>query len=268
MKQRIDVLLVEKDFYPTRERAKKNIMAGRVLVNEQIIDKPGTMVDVNAPIRIKEDAIPYVSRGGLKLEKAMKTFDLSLESKICMDIGSSTGGFTDCMLRSGARKVYCVDVGYGQLDWSLRTDERVVVKERTNIRKLGVEELEDNPDFFSIDVSFISLKLVLPKLRELGRPGFSAVALIKPQFEVGREDVGKNGVVRDPEKHKKAIVMCLVYLKENDLRLRGLTWSPIKGPKGNIEYLMYIEDSVEKDVRISIDEVVDLSHLNTDIQEG
>ncbi|MDO4793016.1 MAG: TlyA family RNA methyltransferase [Filifactor alocis] len=237
MKQRIDVLLVEKDFYPTRERAKKNIMAGRVLVNEQIVDKPGT-------------------------------FDLSLESKVCMDIGSSTGGFTDCMLRNGARRVYCVDVGYGQLDWSLRTDERVIVKERTNIRKLGVEELEDNPDFFSIDVSFISLKLVLPKLRELGRSGFSAVALIKPQFEVGREDVGKNGVVRDPEKHKKAIAMCLAYLKENNLRLRGLTWSPIKGPKGNIEYLMYVEDSVEEDVKVSIDEVVDLSHRNTDIHEG
>lgn len=268
MKQRIDVLLVERHFYPTRERAKKNIMAGRVFVNEQLVDKPGTMIEIDAPIRIKEDAIPYVSRGGLKLEKAMKAFDLSLNSKICMDIGSSTGGFTDCMLRNGARKVYCVDVGYGQLDWTLRTDERVVVKERTNIRKLGVEELDDRLDFFSIDVSFISLKLVLPKLRELGEPGFSAVALIKPQFEVGREDVGKHGVVREPEKHTKAISMCLAYSKENALRLRGLTWSPIKGPKGNLEYLMYLEDSLEEDVEISVDEIVALSHGNTCIQEG
>lgn len=262
MKERLDVLLVQRNYYPTRERAKRNIMAGRVLIEERVVDKPGTMVEINSNIRIKNDVLAYVSRGGLKLEKAIPEFSLSLCEKVCMDIGSSTGGFTDCMLQNGAKKVYAVDVGYGQLDWKLRTDERVVVKERTNIRNFMRDELEESIEFFSIDVSFISLKLVLPKLKELGKSGFSCVALIKPQFEVGREEVGKNGVVREESKHRKAISMCLGYAKENGLRLAGLTWSPIRGPKGNIEYLMYLEDSTEEDAIFDIEKIVTLSHKN------
>lgn len=262
MKERLDVLLVQRNYYPTRERAKRNIMAGKVLIDERVVDKAGTLVDVDANIRVKEDVLSYVSRGGLKLEKAIAEFPISVSDKVCMDIGSSTGGFTDCMLQNGAKKVYSVDVGYGQLDWKLRTDHRVIVKERTNIRNLRREELEEGVEFFSIDVSFISLKLVLPKLKELGSQGFSCVALIKPQFEVGREDVGKNGVVREAKKHEKAISMCLGYAKENHLRLAGLTWSPIKGPKGNIEYLMYLQDSEEEDEVLDVAEIVNLSHGN------
>ncbi len=261
MKQRLDVLLVERGFYPSRERAKTNIMAGKVLIDEQVVDKAGSLVDENATIRIKEDAIPYVSRGGLKLEKAMQQFPISLEGKICMDIGSSTGGFTDCMLKNGAKKVFSVDVGYGQLDWSLRQDKRVVVLERTNIRKLMREQIDEQVDFFSIDVSFISLKMVFPKLKELGKEHFECVSLIKPQFEVGKEEVGKNGVVREEEKHVKAIQMCVDYAKENGFHILGLTWSPIKGPKGNIEYLLYFDIESKEDIRTDIPEIVKKSHL-------
>lgn len=260
MKQRLDVLLVEKGFFETRERAKKNIMAGKVYVNNQISDKAGNMVDIDANITIKEDAIPYVSRGGLKLEKAMKEFNIHLSDKVCMDIGSSTGGFTDCMLQNGATHVYSVDVGYGQLDWKLRNDERVTVKERTNIRHLKLEDINHRIDFFSIDVSFISLKLVLPKLNELGADTWECVALIKPQFEVGRNEVGKNGVVKEPYKHYSAIEKAISYAKENNMIIKNLSYSPIKGPKGNIEYLMYITNNQTETENYNIQKIVDLSH--------
>ena len=243
MKKRIDLLLVEKGYFESRERAKKAIMAGVVFVNNQRCDKAGVDVDENADILVKGDPIPYVSRGGLKLEKAMKNFDLTLEGKVCMDIGSSTGGFTDCMLQNGAVKVFSIDVGYGQLAWKLRQDERVVCMERTNIRHVTIEDTKEFADFASIDVSFISLKLVLPKCKELIREGGQVVALIKPQFEAGREKVGKNG-----------------------FEILDLDYSPIKGPEGNIEYLIHLKvtnDSFEFDsenYNKKIVEVVEASH--------
>lgn len=267
LKQRLDILLVEKNFFTSRERAKRNIMAGKVLVDNRVIDKAGMMVDTDSEIRVKEDVIPYVSRGGLKLEKSMKLFPITLQNKVCMDIGASTGGFTDCMLQNGAAQVYSVDVGYGQLDWKLRNDDRVVVLERTNIRKLTAEKLESQIDFFSIDVSFISLRLVFPTLKTLSKEYFQCVALIKPQFEVGKEEVGKNGVVRDASKHKKAIEMCVGYAKENNLRILGLTWSPIRGPKGNIEYLLYLDSLQKDDCTIDIDDVVAQSHELDNVED-
>lgn len=260
MKERIDALLVEKGFFDSRERAKKNIMAGRVFVNNMICDKAGTLIDTESNITVKEDAIPYVSRGGLKLEKAMKQFEIPLESKICMDIGSSTGGFTDCMLQNFASHVYSVDVGYGQLDWKLRNDPRVTVLERTNIRYLEKIKVPLEVDFYSIDVSFISLKLVLPKLDEYGSKEWYCVALIKPQFEVGRNEVGKNGVVKEASKHKSAIEKCIGYAKDNKLKILGLSYSPIKGPKGNIEYLMYITNNQSLEDSYDIDKIVEDSH--------
>lgn len=260
MKERIDILLVEKGYFDSRERAKKNIMAGRVLVNNMICDKAGTLVDKEANIIVKQDALPYVSRGGLKLEKAMKEFGINLSSKICMDIGSSTGGFTDCMLQNFASHVYSVDVGYGQLDWKLRTDQRVTVLERTNIRHLEKEKLHMAVDFYSIDVSFISLKLVLPKLNELGSQNWSCVALIKPQFEVGKGEVGKNGVVKEASKHKNAIEKAVGYALNNEIRVIGLSYSPIKGPKGNIEYLMYITNDQTQMDNYDVDKIVEMSH--------
>lgn len=267
LKQRLDILLVEKNFFTSRERAKRNIMAGKVLVDNRVIDKAGMMVDTDSEIRVKEDVIPYVSRGGLKLEKSMKLFPITLQNKVCMDIGASTGGFTDCMLQNGATQVYSVDVGYGQLDWKLRNDDRVVVLERTNIRKLTAEKLESQIDFFSIDVSFISLSLVFPTLKTFSKEYFQCVALIKPQFEVGKEEVGKNGVVRDASKHKKAIEMCVGYAKENNLRILGLTWSPIRGPKGNIEYLLYLDSLQKNDCTIDIDNVVAQSHELDNVED-
>ncbi len=266
MKERIDKVLVDKGFFDSRERAKKNIMAGTVLVNNMVIDKAGFLIDTEDEIRIKNDAISYVSRGGLKLEKAMESWNIDLTGKVCMDIGSSTGGFTDCMLQSGATKVYSVDVGYGQLDWKLRNDERVVVMERTNIRHLTLENLAEAVQFFSIDVSFISLKLVLPKLLELGAENFECVALIKPQFEVGREEVGKNGVVREASKHKKAIEYCIKYAEDLGLKIKGLDFSPIKGPKGNIEFLMILsnDQALEAFDSKEVDNVVSRAHSDLD----
>lgn len=205
MKKRIDVLLVDLGFFPSREMAKRNIMAGNVFVDNQRVDKAGTSVKTDSEIRVKGKPLAYVSRGGLKLEKALKNFDLTLEGKVCMDIGASTGGFTDCMLQNGATKVYSVDVGYGQLAWKLRQDERVVCLERQNIRYLDEELLDESPQFASIDVSFISLRLVLPKAWELLEEGGQIIALIKPQFEAGREKVGKKGVVRNPNTHIEVI---------------------------------------------------------------
>lgn len=240
-KERLDTLLVSRGFASSRERAKRLIMAGSVLVNEQKIDKAGTMVPEDAVIRILGDDIPYVSRGGLKLEKAIQTFGISLKDKISADIGASTGGFTDCMLQQGAKKVYAIDVGYGQLAWNLRTDERVVNMERTNIRYVTRDMLEETPGFASIDVAFISLEKVLTVVYSLLSEKGECVALIKPQFEAGREHVGKKGVVKDPAIHFAVIRKVLEFARDTGFSVFGLTFSPVKGPEGNIEYLTWLK---------------------------
>jgi len=261
LKERIDVLLVEKGLIKSREKAKATIMAGLVFVDNQKIDKAGDMVDVNANIFVKGDACPYVSRGGLKLEKAMNSFNISLDNKICMDIGASTGGFSDCMLKNGASKVFAVDVGYGQLAWELRTDQRVVCMERKNIRYVTREDIGETLDFASIDVSFISLTKVLPVAYELLSDVGEVVALIKPQFEAGREQVGKKGVVREPEIHREVIVKVIEFAQSIGFKIKGLSFSPIKGPEGNIEFLVYLtKEEIENIEESVIDEIVKLAH--------
>lgn len=245
MKKRIDVLLFEKGLAPSREKARALIMAGSVYVNHQKYDKPGDTVPEDAEIEVRGSTLRYVSRGGLKLEKAMQLFPISLEDKLCMDIGASTGGFTDCMLQNGARRVYSVDVGYGQLAWQLRQDPRVVNLERTNARYLTRAQVPEEIDFFSVDVSFISLKIILPAVRPLLRDGGQAVCLIKPQFEAGREKVGKKGVVRDKAVHEEVVERICGFALENGYSVLGLTFSPVKGPEGNIEYLVYLEKNDE-----------------------
>ncbi|MCD7818493.1 MAG: TlyA family RNA methyltransferase [Lachnospiraceae bacterium] len=241
MKERLDILLVQQGLAPSREKARALIMAGEVLVDGQREDKAGTKIDVTAAITIKGGKLRYVSRGGLKLEKAMQTFTgTAPEGKVCMDVGASTGGFTDCMLQNGALKVYAVDVGHGQLDWGLRNDPRVVCMERTNIRYVVPEDIEEPPSFVSIDVSFISLTKVLGPVRELMCETGDIVCLIKPQFEAGREKVGKKGVVRDPKVHEEVIRKVLSYALTIDLLPEALTYSPVKGPEGNIEYLAHL----------------------------
>lgn len=243
MKKRIDVLLFERGLAPSREKARTLIMAGSVYVNNQKFDKPGDTVSDDAQIEVRGSTLKYVSRGGLKLEKAMELFPITLENKICMDIGASTGGFTDCMLQNDAQKVYSVDVGYGQLAWQLRQDPRVVNLERTNARYLTQEQIPEPIDFFSVDVSFISLRIILPAVRPLLRDGGQAVCLIKPQFEAGREKVGKKGVVRDKAVHEEVVESICAFALEAGYAVLGLTFSPVKGPEGNIEYLVYLEKS-------------------------
>ncbi len=243
MKKRLDVLVFERGFAESREKAKAIIMAGLVYVNNQKADKPGVSYDENLPLEVRGDSQKYVSRGGYKLEKAMQSFPITLDNKITMDIGASTGGFTDCMLQNGAKKVYSVDVGYGQLAWKLRNDSRVVNLERTNMRYVTDEQVPDKIDFFSVDVSFISLKLILPVARELLSDEGEAVCLIKPQFEAGRENVGKNGVVRDKNVHVDVVEMIIDFCLNNGFDVLGLDYSPIKGPQGNIEYLIHIKKS-------------------------
>ena len=259
-KERLDVLLVELGMAESRAKAQATIMSGLVFVNGQRVDKPGTSVLKTAPIEVRGNTLKYVSRGGLKLEKAMSSFGLQLDGCICGDIGASTGGFTDCMLQNGAEKVYAVDVGYGQLDWKLRNDPRVVCLERTNARYLSHEEVPDMLDFASIDVSFISLKLIFPALYELLREGGEIACLIKPQFEAGREKVGKKGVVRDPAVHLEVLENFLVHAKENNFTVLGITYSPIRGPEGNIEYLGYLRKSEEEDAVVDLAAVVAASH--------
>lgn len=251
MKERLDVLLVKNGYAPSREKAKSIIMAGNVFVNGQREDKAGTMFaeEKIKTFEIKGHALKYVSRGGLKLEKAVNEFALSLEGKICMDIGSSTGGFTDCMLQNGAVKVYSVDVGSGQLDWKLRSDERVVCMEKTNFRYMVREDIEDDLDFASVDVSFISLDKILPPARNLLKEDGQMVCLIKPQFEAGREKVGKNGVVREPEIHREVIERVTAFAYEDDFDILALSFSPIKGPEGNIEYLLYLQKTDKPEER-------------------
>ena len=241
MKTRLDVLLVSLGLAESREKAKAVIMAGNVFVDGQREDKAGSMFEDKARIEVRGHKLPYVSRGGLKLEKAVKSFSLSLEGKLCMDVGSSTGGFTDCMLQNGARKVYAIDVGTNQLAWKLRTDERVVCMEKTNIRYLLPEHIPEPPEFASIDVAFISLTKVLLPVRELLTEDGQVVALIKPQFEAGREKVGKKGVVRDRETHLEVIDQVISYACSVGYRILDLDFSPVRGPEGNIEYLLYLQ---------------------------
>ncbi len=266
MKKRLDILVYEKGFAESREKAKAIIMAGQVYVDNQKADKCGAAYDENVKLEVRGNTLAYVSRGGLKLEKAIKSFDLDLKEKITMDIGASTGGFTDCMLQNGAKKVYSIDVGYGQLAWKLRTDERVVNLERTNMRKVTREQVPDPIDFFSVDVSFISLRLILPVARELMAEGAQAVCLIKPQFEAGREKVGKKGVVRDPSVHAEVVRNIFDFCLQNGFDVLGLDFSPIKGPEGNIEYLIYLQKSDEPQAHATVlpEELVKQSHAALD----
>ena len=263
-KERLDVLLVQQGLANSRELAKAYIMAGNVYVDGQKEDKAGTKVAVTAKLEVKGNQMKYVSRGGYKLEKAMDVFGIRLDGKICLDIGASTGGFTDCMLQNGASKVYAIDVGYGQFAWKLRNDERVVCLEKTNVRYVTHEQVPDEGDFASIDVSFISLTKVLPAvLGVLGEKG-QLVCLIKPQFEAGREKVGKKGVVRDSSVHREVIEMIVEYVRTQSLGILGLDFSPIKGPEGNIEYLIYLDKSRsgmhEDEGQARVDTVVAQSH--------
>lgn len=246
MKERLDVLLVNRNLAPSREKAKAVIMAGIVYVDGQKEDKAGTTFEDTVSIEVRGSALPYVSRGGLKLEKAMTHFGVALQGKICMDVGASTGGFTDCMLQNGAKKVFAIDVGRGQLDWKLRQDSRVVCMEKTNIRYVRPEDIGEPVDFSSIDVSFISLTKVLVPIREYLTEDGEIVALIKPQFEAGREKVGKKGVVREKSTHLEVIRMVTEYAREHGFDVLELEFSPIRGPEGNIEYLVHLKKCGEE----------------------
>lgn len=260
MKKRLDVLLVEKGLAPSREKAKAYIMEGKVFVENQREDKPGTNFDENSKIELHGKKLAYVSRGGLKLEKALKTFPVKLDGAVCMDIGASTGGFTDCMLQNGASKVFSVDVGYGQFDWSLRQDPRVVLMEKTNVRYLKPEDIGEQLDFASCDVSFISLSKILPAIFPILTDDGTMVCLIKPQFEAGRENVGKRGVVKNPKVHRDVIAEVFGFTEALGFAVKGLTFSPIKGPNGNIEYLMYIKKNGGESDAIDIAAVVAEAH--------
>lgn len=266
MKERLDVLLVQRGLAPSREKAKTMIMEGNVFVNNNREDKAGSLFSDDCNIEIHGNTLKYVSRGGLKLEKAMTHFGITLDGKVCMDIGASTGGFTDCMLQNGARKVYSVDVGYGQFAWVLRQDPRVVCMEKTNIRYVTPEDIDDVLDFASVDVSFISLTKVLPAAHELLRDSGQMVCLIKPQFEAGREKVGKKGVVRDRGVHLEVVEKIIDFALNNGFSVLNLEYSPIKGPEGNIEYLVYIEKSQQPKKEESVDAqaVVDSAHGELD----
>lgn len=270
--KRLDIAVFEQGFAESRARAGALIMAGQVYVNGQKTTKAGYSLKPDDVIEVRGDKLRYVSRGGLKLEKAMTEFDLKLDGLVCMDIGASTGGFTDCMLQNGAKKVYSVDVGYGQLAWKLRSDDRVVNMERTNFRYLTENDIDCLLDFASVDVSFISLKIILPVLYNLLKDGASAVCLIKPQFEAGRDKVGKKGVVRELSTHKEVVRNIVTFAVENDFSVIGLSFSPIKGPEGNIEYLMYIKKNGKREnnsdsLLESVDEMVEMSHEALD-REG
>lgn len=246
MRERLDIILVKQGLAPSREKAKAILMAGNVFVDGQREDKAGTMFDENKiHIEIKGSGLKYVSRGGLKLEKAMEKFPIELAHAVCMDIGASTGGFTDCMLQNGADLVYAIDVGHGQLAWKLRNDERVVCMERTNFRYVTQQDVQEPIDFASVDVSFISLTKILIPARKLLKEQGHMVCLIKPQFEAGRDKVGKKGVVREPSVHEEVIVKVMLYADLVGFAVKGITYSPIKGPEGNIEYLIYLEKKAE-----------------------
>ena len=259
-KTRLDVLLTQQGMAESRQKAQAIIMSGVVFVNGQRADKPGMAIANDASIEVRGHVMPYVSRGGWKLEKAMKTFPITLEGKVCADIGASTGGFTDCMLQNGAKKVYAVDVGYGQLDWRLRNDPRVVCMERTNARYLTREQIPDELEFASIDVSFISLSLIFPALYQLLSKHGEIACLIKPQFEAGREKVGKKGVVRDKAVHLEVLEHFLEHTRANNFTVLGITYSPIRGPEGNIEYLGYLKKDAGEDAEVNLADIVEQSH--------
>lgn len=265
-KNRLDAELLARGLVPSRERGRALIMAGVVYVGGQKALKAGQPVKSEDVIEVRENINPFVSRGGLKLQKAMQAFPIHLDGTVCIDVGASTGGFTDCMLQSGAIKVYAVDVGYGQLAWKLRTDERVVNLERTNFRHCTAEQIPDLADFASVDVSFISLKIILPVLRTFLRDDGEAVCLIKPQFEAGRENVGKKGVVRDKAVHESVVRRITQFAADSGFTVQGLTFSPIKGPEGNIEYLMYIRKTQVGALALETDvaELVERSHAKLD----
>lgn len=274
MKERLDVMLVNRGLAPSREKAKAIIMSGQVYVDGQKEDKAGTSFAEEVKIEVRGNTLPYVSRGGLKLEKAMNNFGVNVDKKICMDVGASTGGFTDCMLQNGAVKVYSVDVGHGQLAWKLRQDERVVCMEKTNIRYVEPADIPDRIEFSSIDVSFISLTKVLLPVKNLLTDDGRIVCLIKPQFEAGREKVGKKGVVRDKAVHREVIEKVIEYAASIGLNILNLDYSPIKGPEGNIEYLLYLENGnrdetgeIKTDINaegVSVNDVVDMAHGDLD----
>ena len=266
MKQRLDILLTEKNFFDSRARAKSMIMAGKILVNGQKIDKAGTLIPVDSEIRVLGDDLPFVSRGGLKLQKALDVFKINLVGKMAADVGASTGGFTDCMLQRGAKMVYAIDVGYGQLAWKLRRDLRVVNKERTNIRNVTQRDFYYGlPEFVSIDVAFISLEKVLPVVFDILKDSGEVIALIKPQFEAGREHVGKKGVVRDKKIHMAVIEKVLNFAADVGFKICGLDFSPVKGPEGNIEYLVYLTKNFPaEDFTEEIPAVVEAAHAELD----
>lgn len=247
-KERLDLILVNRNLVQSRQTARFLIMTGKVFVNGDKELKPGTKIDINSKITVNDSSMKYVSRGGYKLEKAIDKFKISVKDKVCMDIGASTGGFTDCMLQNGAKKVFSIDVGYGQFNWNLRNDKRVVCMERTNVRYLNYEDIGEYSDFASIDVSFISLTKILIPTKQLLKDSGSIVCLIKPQFEAGKENVGKKGVVKDKNIHIDVISNIVKYCKSIDLNVINLDYSPIKGPEGNIEYLLYLDKNCDSDL--------------------
>lgn len=261
-KKRLDIAVFEQGYAPSREKAKAVIMAGQVYVNNQKVDKAGFELKEDDVLEVRGNTLKYVSRGGLKLEKAMQCFPIDISGKICMDVGASTGGFTDCMLMNGASKVYSIDVGYGQLAWKLRCDDRVVNLERTNFRYVDETNITDKIDFASVDVSFISLKLIFPNLKKFLKPGGKAVCLIKPQFEAGKEKVGKKGVVRDVSVHLEVVNRVMQEAIDAGFSVLGLDYSPVKGPEGNIEYLMFLSSAVSPEIAdgINAQDVVNRSH--------
>ncbi len=265
-KLRLDTAVFQQGLADSREKAKALIMAGQVYINGQKELKGGATVKADDVIEVRGSTNPFVSRGGLKLQKAAENFNINLNDCICMDIGASTGGFSDCMLTHGAKKVYAIDVGYGQLAWKLRTDERVVNMERTNFRYVTHEQIPEDIDFASVDVSFISLKIILPVMRQLLKDDGQAVCLIKPQFEAGRENIGKKGVVRDPGVHKSVVQSICDFALETGFSVVNLDFSPIKGPEGNIEYLMHIikSENPENSSQVDAGELVDRSHAQLD----
>ena len=263
-KQRLDQLVFERGFTDSRERAKTTVMSGLVFVNGRRVDKPGTAVAPDALIEVRGDALPFVSRGGFKLDKALKVFPVDPSGKTCLDCGASTGGFTDVLLQHGAKKVYAVDVGYGQLAWKLRTDERVVNLERTNLRYITAEQIPEPIDLAVMDVSFISIRLVLPAIRPLLKPGADFICLIKPQFEAGREEVGKKGVVRDSAVHVRVVEGIMDFVETAGYSAVGLDYSPIRGPEGNIEYLCHLKNEAGLSVHFDVPALVAASHGELD----
>lgn len=273
-KERIDVLLVERGLVDSREKAKRSVMAGLVYSNEERLDKPGEKIAIDAPLTIKGNVLPYVSRGGLKLEKALKVFNLNIKDKMMIDIGASTGGFTDCALQNGVKKSYALDVGYNQLAWKLRQDERVIVMERTNFRYVTPSDLtEGMPEFASIDVSFISLRLILPVLKGLLVPGSDVVALVKPQFEAGREQVGKKGIVRDAKVHEQVLHDIIQFALNQQYVIENLSFSPITGGDGNIEFLLHLSyygEDGKSEIKLneSIEDIVSQAHAQLRAAKG